>query len=113
MLRSLLSKGVGVACVVPVLSLRDERHRVSLTQLLPDMRWTSHCDAAIPTPSNHNPDVAIISGTTCVGLSEKISKELSRPLSAARISQFSDGESFVDIQESMRGVDCLCAAVGI
>lgn len=107
MLRSVLGKSVVVAVTLPILEGRNDSSRG-----LPSL-WThsfpfvtARCDGSTPIlDKNQNPDIVIISGTTSVPLSQKVCQELQRPLSNVAISQFSDGETFVNIQESMRGKD--------
>lgn len=47
----------------------------------------------------------IIAGTTGKELGEKVAKKLNKKLTEIDIKKFSDGETFVRIQESMRGKD--------
>lgn len=48
-------------------------------------------------------DFKIFTGTSNVALSKAIADYLGKPLSPAEIRRFSDGEIFVEIQESVRG----------
>jgi len=47
----------------------------------------------------------VFSGNSNPVLSEKIANYLELPLARARVSRFSDGEVFAEIQENVRGVD--------
>jgi ribose-phosphate pyrophosphokinase len=47
----------------------------------------------------------IFSGTANVALSKAIADQLGMPLSQAEVRRFSDGEIFVEIKESVRGID--------
>jgi ribose-phosphate pyrophosphokinase len=93
MLRSVLGKSLAVAAASSFILDRDRKVSPFVT--------TARCESS----STQNPDIVIISGTTSVILSQKVCTELQRPLSNVAISQFSDGETFVNIQESMRGKD--------
>lgn len=52
-------------------------------------------------------NVKLISGTSNIGLSKKISEVLNIPLSKILLEKFSDGETRVEIQESLRGKDVI------
>ncbi len=54
-------------------------------------------------PQNYTEDFKIFTGTANVALSKAIADYLGKPLSHAEIRRFSDGEIFVEIQESVRG----------
>jgi ribose-phosphate pyrophosphokinase len=49
--------------------------------------------------------VSIFSGNANVSLTQEICQHLEFPLGKSRVSRFSDGETFVVIQENVRGVD--------
>lgn len=51
-------------------------------------------------------EVKLFTCTANVPLSEAIAKGLGRELSNAEVRRFSDGEIFVEVQESVRGIDC-------
>jgi ribose-phosphate pyrophosphokinase len=51
-------------------------------------------------------EIKLFAGTANVPLSKSIAAELGIELSRADIRRFSDGEIFVEIQESVRGIDC-------
>ena len=48
----------------------------------------------------------LISGSSNESLAEKIAEKLGRPLTGISRKQFSDGEMFVKVEESIRGEDC-------
>ena len=48
----------------------------------------------------------IISGSSNEALAEKIANQLGRPLTGVMRKEFSDGELYVKIEESIRGEDC-------
>lgn len=48
----------------------------------------------------------VFSGSANVPLAEAIADYLEMPLGRVRLARFSDGESFAEIQENVRGVDC-------
>jgi ribose-phosphate pyrophosphokinase len=50
--------------------------------------------------------VAIFSGNANPALAQEICQVLDYPLGKARVSRFSDGETFCVIEENVRGVDC-------
>ncbi len=50
--------------------------------------------------------LAIFSGNANRPLAEEICRYIEIPLGNARVSAFSDGESFVEISENVRGVNC-------
>ncbi len=50
-------------------------------------------------------DLKLISGTANIELAEEISRYLGKPLANSKISRFSDGEVYVQIDESVRGAD--------
>jgi ribose-phosphate pyrophosphokinase len=50
-------------------------------------------------------DLKLISGTANVELANEISSYLGKPLAKSQISRFSDGEVYVQIDESVRGAD--------
>lgn len=50
--------------------------------------------------------VCIFSGSANQGVAQEIAAHLQLRLGEARISHFSDGETFVEIRENVRGVDC-------
>ena len=61
-------------------------------------------------------DIKIFTGNSVIGLAENICKHLGRPLGAAKVSNFRDGETSVEIGESVRGQDVfliqsICAPV--
>ncbi len=96
MFRTLLFRTIAASAIFPVISQQEKFSNL----LIP-----ACCDQGLGIDKNQNPDIVIISGTTSVPLSQKVCRELQRPLSNVAISQFSDGETFVNIQESMRGKD--------
>ncbi len=96
MFRTLLFRTIAASAIFPVISQQEKFSNL----LIP-----ACCDHGLGIDKNQNPDIVIISGTTSVPLSQKVCRELQRPLSNVAISQFSDGETFVNIQESMRGKD--------
>ena len=49
--------------------------------------------------------VSIISGNANPALAQEIARFLELPLGKCRVSRFSDGETFCEIQENVRGVD--------
>ncbi|MBI5533657.1 MAG: ribose-phosphate pyrophosphokinase [Deltaproteobacteria bacterium] len=49
--------------------------------------------------------VCIFSGNANPALAQDIAKFLEMPLGQCRVSRFSDGETFVEVQENVRGVD--------
>jgi len=49
--------------------------------------------------------VCIFSGNANMALAESIANHLETPLSKCRVTRFSDGESFVEVNENVRGVD--------
>src|SRR6476469_4603474 len=51
-------------------------------------------------------EIKIFSGTANVALSKSIADQLGTQLCKAEVRRFSDGEIFVEIQESVRGIDC-------
>jgi ribose-phosphate pyrophosphokinase len=53
----------------------------------------------------HNENFKLLSGTANVALSKAIADQLSVSLCHAEVRRFSDGEIFVEIQESVRGTD--------
>jgi len=60
------------------------------------------------TSNNNNEDdhlIEIISGTSNRPLAEKVCQQLGRKLAPADINKFSDGEMFVQLQDTMRGKD--------
>ena len=50
--------------------------------------------------------IKLFAGNANVALAEKIAKELGMPLGKCTVSQFSDGEIKVLVEESVRGMDC-------
>jgi ribose-phosphate pyrophosphokinase len=50
-------------------------------------------------------NIRILSGTANTPLAQAICRELNRPLAKTAVKTFSDGETSVDIQESVRGYD--------
>ncbi len=52
-----------------------------------------------------NPPIRLISGTGNQPVAQEVAKYLDLPLCAVNISQFSDGEIYVKLQESVRGSD--------
>ncbi len=50
-------------------------------------------------------DLKLISGTANIELANEVSEYLGIPLAKSQISRFSDGEVYVQIDESVRGVD--------
>jgi len=55
--------------------------------------------------AGRNGDLKLFSGTANPELSERISRYLGVPLGGIRISRFTDGETYVKFEESVRGVD--------
>ena len=55
--------------------------------------------------ATHEENFKLLSGTANVALSKAIGDALSIPLCHAEVRRFSDGEIFVEIQESVRGAD--------
>lgn len=51
-------------------------------------------------------DLKILSGTANPELAKEVAEHLGLSLTPMRISPFSDGEIYVQLQESVRGVDC-------
>ena len=49
--------------------------------------------------------VSIFSGNANPQLSSEICQHLELPVGKAKVSRFSDGETFCEIQENVRGVD--------
>mgnify|MGYP000899879381 CR=1 FL=1 len=49
--------------------------------------------------------VSIFSGNANPGLSAEICQYLELPVGKSKVSNFSDGETFCEIQENVRGVD--------
>lgn len=49
--------------------------------------------------------IKLLSGTSNLGLSKAIAKDLGIELARVDIRRFSDGEIFVEVQESVRGID--------
>ena len=49
--------------------------------------------------------VCIFSGNANIALAQSIATHLETPLSKCKVTRFSDGESFVEINENVRGVD--------
>jgi len=49
------------------------------------------------------PSLCLLSGTANLGLAEEIARVLETPLAQCRLSRFSDGESFFQIEENVRG----------
>ncbi len=54
---------------------------------------------------SHEENFKLLSGTANVALSKSIADHLGMPLCQAEVRRFSDGEIFVEIQESVRGAD--------
>ncbi len=52
-----------------------------------------------------NPPIRLISGTGNHPVAQEVAKYLDLPLCSVKISQFSDGEIYVKLQESVRGSD--------
>ena len=50
--------------------------------------------------------LSIFSGGANIGLAEEICDYLEVPLGRAKFAHFSDGETYVEIQENVRGVNC-------
>lgn len=50
--------------------------------------------------------LSIFSGSANIGLAEEICDYLEVPLGRAKFAHFSDGETYVEIQENVRGVNC-------
>ncbi|MBK8480809.1 MAG: ribose-phosphate pyrophosphokinase [Proteobacteria bacterium] len=50
--------------------------------------------------------IAIFTGNANRALAEEICRHMEVPLGAARVTEFSDGESFVEIGENVRGANC-------
>ena len=53
----------------------------------------------------HEENFKLLSGSANVALSKAIADQLNMPLCQAEVRRFSDGEIFVEIQESVRGAD--------
>ena len=51
-------------------------------------------------------NIKIFSGTSNIPLAEAICKKLRTKLGGLDIKRFSDGEIFVEVNESVRGSDC-------
>lgn len=51
------------------------------------------------------PDMMVFSGNSNRELAEKVAKHLELPLGSALVSKFSDGETFVEVKENVRGKD--------
>jgi ribose-phosphate pyrophosphokinase len=49
--------------------------------------------------------VCIFSGNANIALAQSIATHLETPLSKCKVTRFSDGESFVEVNENVRGVD--------
>ncbi len=49
--------------------------------------------------------VCIFSGNANIALAQSIAHHLETPLSKCKVTRFSDGESFVEVNENVRGVD--------
>jgi len=58
------------------------------------------------TSSSTRGKLKIFSGTANPKLAQEIAKYLELEVGAVKISPFSDGEIYVQIQESVRGEDC-------
>lgn len=56
-------------------------------------------------PISHEENFKLLSGSANVALSKAIADQLNMPLCHAEVRRFSDGEIFVEIQESVRGAD--------
>jgi ribose-phosphate pyrophosphokinase len=56
-------------------------------------------------PMSHEENFKLLSGSANVALSKAIADQLNMPLCHAEVRRFSDGEIFVEIQESVRGAD--------
>ncbi len=56
-------------------------------------------------PATEDAEIRIFSGTANPALARSIANELGAQLSRAEIRRFSDGEIFVEIQESIRGIE--------
>jgi len=54
---------------------------------------------------SHEENFKLLSGSANVALSKAIADQLGMPLCQAEVRRFSDGEIFVEIQESVRGAD--------
>jgi ribose-phosphate pyrophosphokinase len=52
-----------------------------------------------------NSNLCLLSGTANPALAEEIARVLDQPLAECRLSRFSDGESFFQIEENVRGRD--------
>jgi ribose-phosphate pyrophosphokinase len=52
-----------------------------------------------------NHDFKIFSGSSCIDLTARICAYLGRPMAKARLGRFSDGETQVEIEENVRGMD--------
>src|SRR5581483_3682924 len=52
-----------------------------------------------------NHDFKIFSGSSCIDLTQRICAYLNRPMAKARLGRFSDGETQVEIEENVRGMD--------
>ncbi|MBK9769878.1 MAG: ribose-phosphate pyrophosphokinase [Candidatus Obscuribacter sp.] len=63
--------------------------------------------ARTPSMSGAKLDLKILSGTANPELAREVAEHLGLTLTPLRISPFSDGEIYVQLQESVRGVDCL------
>lgn len=62
--------------------------------------------ARTPSMSGAKLDLKILSGTANPELAREVADHLGLTLTPLRISPFSDGEIYVQLQESVRGVDC-------
>lgn len=62
--------------------------------------------ARTPSMSGAKLDLKILSGTANPELAREVAEHLGLTLTPLRISPFSDGEIYVQLQESVRGVDC-------
>jgi ribose-phosphate pyrophosphokinase len=50
-------------------------------------------------------DFKIFAGSSCIDLTQRICAYLNRPMAKARLGRFSDGETQVEIEENVRGMD--------
>jgi len=79
--------------------------------------FPKHAGAAGTTPQaqlfTHAPDVArplILAGTSSMALAEEVCQALDLPLGKVEVKRFSDGETFVKINENARGREAFIVA---
>src|SRR5690606_34124218 len=73
-----------------------------------DVRSPLHChrSARAEAGTAMSRDFKVFSGNSNPKLARDICAHLGRPLSAASVDRFSDGETSVEIGENVRGVEC-------